>query len=342
MPKRTINQPDDLGIREGHSPRRKSSISWILPVAIGLVIGFQLGLIVGNRHLDVASYDSAVERNTKSYREKAIVPSSTGTTTDSLGSLSLPTGWNQLFVYAGGMDLLLDREDYTRDFTKHSPKKPSWSGQISQDALVYRLLGEKRGGFFVELAANDAVYLSNSFALEQYYGWRGICIEGNPTYWFPLSFRNCKVVGAMTGRSKGEELKVDFTGFETGGIVGHKDVNMDMASHSKIEQRRTTTLAEILDMFNAPNNIDFLSLDVEGAEQYIMQDFPFDRYTFSVMTIECPSPGLHTLLAQHGYQKIKTIASFGETLWKHKSVTWEQQDTVLEDWCTNTNPSKCS
>jgi hypothetical protein len=36
--------------------------------------------------------------------------------------------------------------------------------------------------FFVDLAANHAVDLSNSLFLEQN-GWKGICIEGNPQYW---------------------------------------------------------------------------------------------------------------------------------------------------------------
>lgn len=52
-----------------------------------------------------------------------------------------------------------------------------WNGQFMQDELVAAVLNGQRGGFFLDLAAFDAVSLSNSLALERDYGWRGICIE---------------------------------------------------------------------------------------------------------------------------------------------------------------------
>ena len=44
------------------------------------------------------------------------------------------------------------------------------------------ILGYKRNGYFIDLAANDAVKLSNTRALERDYGWSRICIEPNPRY----------------------------------------------------------------------------------------------------------------------------------------------------------------
>ena len=43
----------------------------------------------------------------------------------------------------------------------------TWTSQSGQDRTVHRLLGERRGGFFVDLAANHAVLRSNSQALER-------------------------------------------------------------------------------------------------------------------------------------------------------------------------------
>ena len=50
--------------------------------------------------------------------------------------------------------------------------------QCNQDCVVLALLQLKRDGFFVDLAANDGLYMSNTWALERYYGWDGVCIEG--------------------------------------------------------------------------------------------------------------------------------------------------------------------
>ena len=44
------------------------------------------------------------------------------------------------------------------------------------------ILGYKRNGYFIDLAANDAVRLSNTRALERDYSWSRICIEPNPRY----------------------------------------------------------------------------------------------------------------------------------------------------------------
>ena len=63
-----------------------------------------------------------------------------------------------------------------------------------------------------------------------------------------------------------------------------------------------------------------MSLDVEGADYLIMQDFPFDTYTIRVMTIERPTPELIKLLHQHDYLQLKELAWWGETLWAHKST----------------------
>ena len=43
--------------------------------------------------------------------------------------------------------------------------------------------------YFVDLAANDPIDLSNTFKLEQM-GWEGLCIEPNPVYWYRLSIVN--------------------------------------------------------------------------------------------------------------------------------------------------------
>jgi hypothetical protein len=67
--------------------------------------------------------------------------------------------------------------------------------------------------------------------------------------------------------------------------------------------------------------IDYLSLDCEGAETLVLNDeFPFDRYQFTVMTIERPDDTLTKRLESHGYQQLRRLTSWGETLWAHQSA----------------------
>jgi RNPHF zinc finger len=90
----------------------------------------------------------------------------------------------------------------------HPPLERPWHSQARQDELVVALLGNKTNGYFIDLAANDAVQLSNTYALERYYHWKGVCIEPNPMYWYNLTaFRTCVIIGAVVGdqRMQGNE-----------------------------------------------------------------------------------------------------------------------------------------
>jgi len=100
------------------------------------------------------------------------------------------------------------------------------------------------------------------------------------------------------------------------GIVGK---NFDNHMKYNATPYYTVPLVEILEQNNVPTVIDYFSLDVEGAESYVMDDFPFDRYTFKILTVERPKPDLEANLKQNGYHFLRTISFFGETLWVHES-----------------------
>jgi len=155
----------------------------------------------------------------------------------------------------------------------------------------------------------------------------GICIEANPRYWKRLSFRDCQVVAAVVGKNRMERVDFVLDG-AFGGIQGEDfDNNNETNKRREEELRRaeTTTyytvpILEILERNKAPRIIDYFSLDVEGAESYIMNDFPFHEYTINVLTIERPKKDLKETLRSNGYKLLGIISAYGETLWAHESV----------------------
>jgi Methyltransferase FkbM domain len=216
-------------------------------------------------------------------------------------------GWHSIEVFYGKTEAL--EEKY--------PQK-EWYSQVKQDLIVSRLFRSKTNGYFLDLAANDAIKISNTYALEKKFNWTGLCMEPNPSYWFNLAHRDCQVVGAVVG-----ELRNDAVVFQTtsngafGGIVGAEfDRNRPNQGG---EVRYTVPLSEILQRFQAPPVMDYLSLDVEGAETLIMRHFPFHEYSFNVMTVERPKDDLKALFEENGYEYVGTISKFGETLWVRKA-----------------------
>lgn len=171
-------------------------------------------------------------------------------------------------------------------------EKLSWHSQDGQDRLLIDILGNKTNGFFVDLAANHATSLSYTYSLEKFFNWTGLCIEANPVYAWGLSGRKCTAIFAAVGNNTGINAPFVFNGV-FGGLRAHLP-NGWLPKRNQINEHLlpTITLAQILQTFRAPSRIDYLSLDTEGAEEVIMWDFPFDKYTFLTISVERPSAAL--------------------------------------------------
>jgi len=240
--------------------------------------------------------------------------------------------------------------------TRKPKKKPTFS-QAKQDLLILALMdandekersnkslksttvaSSRRKRYFVDLASNHATLFSNTYLLETN-GWEGLCIEPNPIYWYGLaSYRNCTVIGAFVGgqqKEDGKEVDVELpAGFNGvyGGIVGEK---MDNKRAKKTNEKRN--LISILTVFqetNVPKMIDYMSLDVEGAESIVMNEFPWDSYKFKFLTIERPKQDLTSMLNTNSYVKVLNVTDWGETLWVHKelvSLSNEQINTIVDE-----------
>lgn len=143
-------------------------------------------------------------------------------------------------------------------------------------------------------------------------------MEPNSIYWYGLSaFRKCLVLGSFVGGVQdGTEVNVSLSNGVYGGIVGNEFDNK--AKTKEQEVRNLLTIATALDIANPPQIIDYLSLDVEGAEHMIMETFPFQKYKIRFATIERPNQTLRKLLTENGYTHANfTLSYWGETLWYH-------------------------
>jgi hypothetical protein len=82
----------------------------------------------------------------------------------------------------------------------------------------------------------------------------------------------------------------------------------------------TVSVGKILRDFKAPRVIDYLSLDIEGAEAWAFKTFPWDSYTFLTLTVERPKPELEEMFQQNGYVYLCDHAGFGDQFWVHPAV----------------------
>lgn len=205
----------------------------------------------------------------------------------------------------------------------------TWFSQAQQDEIVVALLGN-RSGYFVDLAANDAVDLSNTLALERR-GWQGLCIEPNSIYWSNLTKRKCHIVGAVVGQARNEQVYFRFEAGDHGGIAGDGFDNGRRWQRSS-QLVRTVRLLEVFERYQVPPVIDYLSLDVEGAEAFILKGFPLDRYRIKVLTAERLRGEIRTYLRENGYEFVAKVTRWGESLWVHTDYKAELNMDALDQF----------
>ena len=211
---------------------------------------------------------------------------------------------------------------------------PRSFSQTGQDFWVIgEVFNEMRHGFFVDVGAADGVTLSNTCLLEREYGWTGICIEADPDFFAALTAaRSATCLNACVD---GAAHEVEFARRQLlGGILSEGlDNEPECSRQGTYGTLRMTTrpLAEILKEQSAPPKIDYLSIDVEGAEERILGHFPFESYCFNCMTIERPKARLRKVLDDFGYVAIKEIPGY-DVFYVHRSFMSTYLANVFAFW----------
>lgn len=174
--------------------------------------------------------------------------------------------------------------------------------QVFQDLYVLYKLRQKRGGYFVEFGAMDGVAISNTYRLEQSYGWRGVLAEPNPVFHKAIKENRKAVIDRRcVWRESGAKLDFDMAALpELSSIAGFSNA----APTHKVTVD-SVSLRDLLREHNAPAIVDYLSVDTEGSELEILQAFDFS-YRFRVITVEhnyksAAREALHVLLGSRGY-----------------------------------------
>lgn len=236
------------------------------------------------------------------------------------------SGWKTVAHYLGN----------TSEFTDHFQNKSvKWVSQVKQDKTIASIFNQSKGLFFVDLAANEADVNSNTFALEQVLNWRGLCIEINPRYLPKLTQRKCHLAVAAVGRSTGDTATFNFQD-GLGGIVGEQFDQKTTKRTVKASKVPLVSIDKIFSDFAVPNVIDYLSLDIEGAELYAFELFPWHRYKFLTMTVERPKK-LQQVLERNDYVYVRDHGTFGDKLFIHKTLpnfNWvmETFGTKCQEW----------
>lgn len=190
--------------------------------------------------------------------------------------------------------------------------------------LEEEVFAGRSGGVFVEAGALDGVLHSNTLFFERERGWTGLLIEPNP-FAFAKLVENRSKCSHMSAALWKNYSDADFEVVE-GGFYGWSGLKDGMLADGKTriasiphESKKSISVPTVPlthALKDMPYKIDYLSLDLEGAEYAVLKAHDWDSHEIEVMTIEDHhgDPLLRQLMTNKGYRYVGRIAS--DDVWR--------------------------
>jgi FkbM family methyltransferase len=184
--------------------------------------------------------------------------------------------------------------------------QPSYSENLQDLWVKYVVAPGKTNGYYLDVGSADGISGSNSKLLDDL-GWKGVCIDPFPKN---MSTRTCQLFKQPVFDVSGQKVQ-----FRDAGFLGGIETTIRGKGETKVQQAplvefTTATLDEILAKANAPNNIDFMSIDIEGAEYAALHGLSFDRYKIEAIALENDGEPerskIRSLLESKGYKLVRT------------------------------------
>lgn len=200
-----------------------------------------------------------------------------------------------------------------------------------EDKLVIDYFESKKNGYLLDISAADGVTGSNSFRLINEFDWSGLLVEPCPTHKKNLDtlYADIDDIDVYYGAVSGEqteltfyELPVDAVGMSYTAERSHgapENCPFPIVDSYNVPAININTL---LEKYNAPTEIDFFSLDIEGAEQEVINYIDMSKYNIKMWCIEL-DPSSITLYGadvfdkffiDNGYKKFNT-SEYNIDLW---------------------------
>lgn len=180
--------------------------------------------------------------------------------------------------------------------------------QLNQD--VFALIQNNfKPGYFIEIGANDGIELSNTLYLEEEFGWSGLLVEANPRYMDCLQSRNnSKIANIAISDARGTASFVDAGLY--GGLVETLDKrHASMTSSANVIEVPCETFETLVSDFDIPDQVDFISIDIEGGELTVIKQVIACGVTMKCGCIEVNERSLdkesiENLLEENGYEVV--------------------------------------
>lgn len=171
--------------------------------------------------------------------------------------------------------------------------------QYQQDKyLEESIFKGHKNGFFVDVGAHDGVTINNTLFFEKERGWTGVNVEPIQSVYDKLvdNRPSCINLNCAISAEEGEQNFICNEGYTEmlSGLEGHYDDRHHQRNDHEIQQTggskriikvQTKRLETVFDEYNI-KHINYLSIDVEGAEYSVIKSINFNKVFIDVIEFE--------------------------------------------------------
>ena len=151
------------------------------------------------------------------------------------------------------------------------------------------------------------------------FGWTGTLSEPAHCWHEDLRHnRRANIETRCVWSDSGSTLKFnEVAELSTIDFYSNSDGHENARKNGAMYEVKTISLNDLLAEYDAPVEIDYLSIDTEGSEFEILNGFDFAQHQFKIITCEhnfMPMrENIYTLLSGHGYvRKFQTLSKFDD------------------------------
>jgi len=167
-----------------------------------------------------------------------------------------------------------------------------WYAQAGQDRYVFNEIFakdcERCGGTFVEFGARNGIDHSNTYSYEKYLGWNGLMFEMDPREYGELKvnrpYSEVRLGPVCPSYQSNVTLLLSKNGGWSG-VEGSYEPTRTNMKRDDIQNISCYHLATELRSLNM-HHVDYMTIDTEGTEQLIIEDFPWHEFNIRVVQIE--------------------------------------------------------
>lgn len=192
--------------------------------------------------------------------------------------------------------------------------------QFDQDRFIYEnFFKDKYHGVFVDVGANDGIFLSNTYFFEKQLKWTGMCIEPHPITFKKLKKnRKCLCIEGCIAENttKSSFLQINGPINALSGMVDRynpKHLTLiesgicKEGGNTQIIEVQCYNLSDLLKQHHI-SHINYLNIDTEGGELKILQSIDFNTVTIDVIGIENNyGDSAASFLEPLGYKKVAQL-----------------------------------